>query len=156
MWNQILLYVKSIKIKWIANLKGNYNFATNVISTEKVRNKTVEEVRRKMQPYFFPSYPKFNPNYIRIRKGWEQGLGLGRGFDFTIQSIFWNNFFTGKSLLNQSKYMAPPNKHLTSWSINNAKKLINIALEILRMFKVVKPTIFLMKFDTKQAWCEWG
>ena len=28
------------------------------------------------------------------------------------------------------------------------QKLINIALEVLKMFKVVKPTIFLMKFYT--------
>ena len=155
MWNQILLYVKSIKIKWIANLKGNYNFATNVISTEKVRNKTVEEVRRKMQPYFFPSYPKFNPNYIRIRKGWERGLGVGRGFDFTIQSIFWNNFSQAKVCWNNQNTLQPK---ISIWHLGvlTMQKLINIALEILKMFKVVKPTIFLMKFDTKQAWCEWG
>ena len=105
-----------------SKFKGNYNVATNVISTEIVRNKNVDEVRRKKQTYFFfQVIQNFNPNYIRIRKGWEQGLGVGRGFDFTIQSIFWNNFFTGKSLLKQSKYMALPNKHLTYWSINNAK-----------------------------------
>ena len=32
------------------------------------------------------------------------------------------------------------------------KKFVNIALVVLQIFKVVKPTPFPMKFDTKQAW----
>ena len=32
------------------------------------------------------------------------------------------------------------------------QKFIDIALVILKIFKAVKPTIFLMKFDTKQAY----
>ena len=42
-------------------------------------------------------------------------------FDFTMHSIFWNNLFTGKNLLKQAKYLASPNKNLTSSSINNEK-----------------------------------
>ena len=38
--------------------KGNYNFATKVMSTEKVRNKNVEEVRRKNQAYSFSKLSK--------------------------------------------------------------------------------------------------
>ena len=41
-----------------SKFKGNYNFATNVISTEKVRNKNVDEVRRKKQTYFFSTLSK--------------------------------------------------------------------------------------------------
>ena len=41
-----------------SKFKGNYNFATNVISTEKIRNKNVDEVRRKKQTYFFPKLSK--------------------------------------------------------------------------------------------------
>ena len=32
------------------------------------------------------------------------------------------------------------------------QKFIDIALVVLKIFKAVKPTIFLMKFDTKQAY----
>ena len=63
----------------------------------------------------------FNPNYTRISEGLKRGLGVGRGFDFSMQAIFWNNLFTGKHLQKQAKYLPFPNKNLTSWSINNAK-----------------------------------
>ena len=35
-------------------------------------------------------------------------------------------------------------------------KFINIALAIFKIFKIVTPTTFPMKFDSKQTWYKWG
>ena len=45
---------------------------------------------------------------------------------------------------------SPQNKNLTSWSIT-MQNLINIALAVLKIFRVVKSTTFPRTFDTKQA-----
>ena len=36
------------------------------------------------------------------------------------------------------------------------QKFINIALAVLKIFKVVKSTTFPTTFDTNQIWCKWG
>ena len=65
---------------------------------------------------------KHHPNYTRIRERGENGaLGVGRGFDLSMQSIFGDNLFTDKNLLKQARYLAFPNKNLTSSIINNVK-----------------------------------
>ena len=75
-----------------------------------------------------------------VERGGRWGLGLERGFDFTMQFIYgissqqemlksWGflsfssitvNLSTGENLLKQAKYFSPANKNLTTWSINNA------------------------------------
>ena len=103
----------------------------------------------------------FNPNYIRIRERWGRGLKVRtgvegkEGFDFSMESIFWNNLFKGKNLLKQAKYIGPK---IRIWHLGvlAMQKFINIALVILKIFKIVTPTTFPMKFDTKQTWYKWG
>ena len=86
---------------------------------------------------------------------WERWLGVGRGFDFSIQYVFWNYLFTIKNLLKLAKCLA---SQMRIWhlAILTMQILIDIALSVLKIFKLVKTFIFPMKFDTKQAWCKWG
>ena len=56
------------------------------------------------------------------KEGLKRKLGLGRGFDFAMQSIFWNNLFAGKTLLKQGKkYLASLNKNMIFWIISIPK-----------------------------------
>ena len=61
----------------------------------------------------------FNPNYTRIKEGLERGWEWGCDLISQCSPFFWNNFSTGKNLLKRAKYLASPNKNLTSWRINN-------------------------------------
>ena len=65
------------------------------------------------------------------------------------------NFFTGKSLLKQQNTL---HTQIIIWHLGvlTMQKFIDIALVVFKIFKVVKPKTFPMKFDTKQAWCKWG
>ena len=79
---------------------------------------------------------------------------VGRVFDFTMLSFFFffflNHLFTGKNLRKQPKYFAPLNKNLTL-GVSIMQKFINIAFAVPKILRVVKPTIFPVKFDTKQV-----
>ena len=57
-----------------------------------------------------------NPNYTRIRGRCENGVWEWKG-DLISQCTP----FLGINLLKEARYLASPNKNLTSWIINNAK-----------------------------------
>ena len=83
-------------------------------------------------------YAVYSLEYLRNKKCLR-----GEVLSFFIDNITFN-LFTGKSLLKQAKYLAHPNKDLTSWSI---KKFINIALPASIVFKVIKSITFSRTFD---------
>ena len=72
--------------------------------------------------------------------GWKRRLELGRGFDFTMQSIFWNNLFAGKNLLKQGKKYLASLIRIWYFGVLAKQTFIDIALVVLKIFKVVKPT----------------
>ena len=78
----------------------------------------------------------------------------GEEFDFSMQSIFWINLFTGNKSAKTSKILCRPSKNLISWVLT-IQTFINIALVVFKLFKMVTPTTLPMKFNTKETCYKW-
>ena len=83
------------------------------------------------------------------------GVGSRDGIWFLNAVHFLELSFYRQKSAETSKILSIPNTNLTSWSINNAKIHWHSSC-LSQIFKMVKTTIFPMKFDTKQAWCKCG
>ena len=77
----------------------------------------------------------FNLTTPWSKRGVRTGLEDGEGFDFSMQSIFWNNLFTGKNLLKQAKYFVP---QIRIWHLGALTMQKLIKTELLWFSKYLK------------------